>query len=43
MDSIAGSFPEALDYFPAAAEEDAGPRRYLGLPAHAHVDRAAAR
>ncbi len=31
------SFPEALDYFPAAAEEDAGPRRYLSL-----LERAAA-
>ena len=27
----AESFAEALSYFPAAAEEDAGPRRYLSL------------
>ncbi len=37
LDSSAESFPEALDYFPAAAEEDAGPRRYLSL-----LERAAA-
>jgi dihydroorotate dehydrogenase (fumarate) len=34
----AESFPEALDYFPAAVEEDAGPRRYLSL-----LERAAAK
>ncbi len=37
LDSSAESFPEALDYFPATAEEDAGPRRYLSL-----LERAAA-
>jgi dihydroorotate dehydrogenase (fumarate) len=31
VDSPAESFPEALDYFPSGAEEDAGPRRYLSL------------
>ena len=37
VDEPAESFAEALDYFPAVAEEDAGPRRYLSL-----VERAAA-
>jgi len=37
VDDPAESFPEALDYFPAVAEEDAGPRRYLSL-----LERAAA-
>jgi dihydroorotate dehydrogenase (fumarate) len=37
VDSTGESFPEALGYFPAAAEEDAGPRRYLNL-----LERAAA-
>jgi dihydroorotate dehydrogenase (fumarate) len=31
VDDPAESFPEALGYFPAVAEEDAGPRRYLSL------------
>ena len=31
VDASADSFPEALDFFPAVAEEDAGPRRYLSL------------
>jgi dihydroorotate dehydrogenase (fumarate) len=31
VETPADSFPEALDYFPAVAEEDAGPRRYLSL------------
>ncbi len=35
VESTAESFPEALDYFPAAAHEDAGPRRYLNLLARA--------
>jgi dihydroorotate dehydrogenase (fumarate) len=37
VDEPAESFPEALGYFPAGAEEDAGPRRYLSL-----LERAAA-
>jgi dihydroorotate dehydrogenase (fumarate) len=37
VDVPAESFPEALDYFPAVAHEDAGPRRYLSL-----LERAAA-
>ena len=37
VDGPAESFPEALDYVPAVAEEDAGPRRYLSL-----LERAAA-
>jgi dihydroorotate dehydrogenase (fumarate) len=31
VDGPAESFPEALDYVPAIAKEDAGPRRYLSL------------
>jgi dihydroorotate dehydrogenase (fumarate) len=31
VDTAAESFPEALDYFPSVAEEDAGPRQYLNL------------
>ena len=31
VDDSAESFPEALGYFPAVAQEDAGPRRYLSL------------
>jgi dihydroorotate dehydrogenase (fumarate) len=37
VDGPAESFPEALSYFSAAAEEDPGPRRYLDL-----LERAAA-
>jgi dihydroorotate dehydrogenase (fumarate) len=37
VESPAESFPEALDYFPHVAKEDAGPRRYLSL-----LERAAA-
>lgn len=37
VDGPAESFPEALSYFPATAEEDAGPRQYLSL-----LERAAA-
>lgn len=37
VESPAESFPEALDYFPQVAKEDAGPRRYLSL-----LERAAA-
>ncbi len=37
MDAHSESFSEALDFLPAAAKEDAGPRRYLDL-----VERAAA-
>lgn len=37
VDGPAESFAEALGYFPAVAEEDAGPRRYLDL-----LERAAA-
>ena len=37
VDEPAESFAEALDYFPAVAKEDAGPRRYLSL-----LERAAA-
>ena len=37
IDEPADSFPEALSYFPAGADEDAGPRRYLNL-----LERAAA-
>ena len=37
VDGPADSFPEALDYVPAIAKEDAGPRRYLSL-----LERAAA-
>jgi dihydroorotate dehydrogenase (fumarate) len=37
VDGPAESFPEALTYFPAAVEEDAGPRQYLTL-----LERAAA-
>ena len=37
VDGPAESFAEALDYFPAIAEEDPGPRRYLSL-----LERAAA-
>ena len=37
VDSATESFPEARDYFPSIAEEDAGPRRYLSL-----LERAAA-
>jgi dihydroorotate dehydrogenase (fumarate) len=37
VDGPAESFPEALDYFPRAAGEDAGPHRYLSL-----LERAAA-
>ncbi len=38
VDEPAESFPEALSYFPGAAEDDAGPRRYLHL-----LERAVAR
>lgn len=38
VEGPAESFPEALSYFPAAAEEDPGPRRYLDL-----LERAAAK
>ena len=31
VDDVAGSFAEALDYLPAIAMEDGGPRRYLDL------------
>src|SRR5512146_2021791 len=31
VDEPAESFAEALDYVPAVAREDAGPRRYLSL------------
>jgi len=31
VDETAESFPEALSYFPSAAEEDAGPHSYLVL------------
>jgi dihydroorotate dehydrogenase (fumarate) len=31
VEETAESFPEALDYFPAVAEEDVGPRSYLVL------------
>jgi dihydroorotate dehydrogenase (fumarate) len=31
VDAVADSFPEALDFVPAAAREDTGPRRYLSL------------
>ncbi len=31
VEETAESFPEALDYFPSVAEEDAGPRTYLVL------------
>lgn len=31
LDEPAESFPEALTYFPAAGEDDPGPRRYLDL------------
>ena len=31
VDAVANSSPEALDYFPALAEEDVGPRQYLSL------------
>jgi dihydroorotate dehydrogenase (fumarate) len=31
VDDPAESFPEALSYFPAGAEDDAGPHRYLSL------------
>ncbi|HTT90473.1 MAG TPA: dihydroorotate dehydrogenase-like protein [Acidimicrobiales bacterium] len=31
VDTSADSFPEALDFFPAVAEEDAGPHPYLSL------------
>jgi dihydroorotate dehydrogenase (fumarate) len=37
MDGPAESFPEALTYFPAAAQDDTGPRQYLNL-----LERAAA-
>ena len=37
VDASAESFPEALDYVPAIAKEDAGPHRYLSL-----LERAAA-
>jgi dihydroorotate dehydrogenase (fumarate) len=37
LDGAAESFPEALDYFPAVVEDDAGPARYLSL-----LERAAA-
>jgi dihydroorotate dehydrogenase (fumarate) len=35
VQSTGESFAEALDYFPAAVEQDAGPRRYLSLLARA--------
>ena len=35
VDGPAESFPEALTYFPAAARDDPGPRRYLNLLARA--------
>jgi dihydroorotate dehydrogenase (fumarate) len=37
VDAVADSFPEALDFVPAVALEDTGPRRYLSL-----LERAAA-
>ena len=38
-DAGADSFAESLSYFPAGADEDTGPRRYLSLLERAAADR----